>query len=107
MILHLEKELPAQLLMPSNILHLCLCLRKLKDIRIGKTHIRIEDEPNQRLIFLNDIKYVYRMVRYQFCVTDENLLLERANHQRIIDREQNIVFYLPTKDAGAGEIKSR
>lgn len=38
------------------------------------------------------------MVRYQFCVTDENLLLERANHQRIIDREQNIVFYLPTKD---------
>lgn len=98
MILHLEKELPAQLLMPSNILHLCLCLRKLKDIRIGKTHIRIEDEPNQRLIFLNDIKYVYRMVRYQFCVTDENLLLERANHQRIIDREQNIVFYLPTKD---------
>ena len=43
MILHLEKELPSQLLMPSNILHLCLCLRKLKDIRIGKTHIRIED----------------------------------------------------------------
>ena len=95
MILYLDKPISAQLQTPSNILHLCLCLRRLKEIKIGNVHIQIQDIENQRMIVLNDIKYTYRIVRYSFNVTNLQLLEERSNHQRVINPHQNIFIYLP------------
>lgn len=95
MILHLDKPISSQLQTPSNVLHLCLCLRKLKEINIGNIHIQIQDTENQRIIFLNDIKYTYRIIRYSFDVTDSLLLEERSHHQRVINPHQDIFIYLP------------
>lgn len=97
MILHLSNSLSSQIQTPDNILHLCRCLRKLKEIKIGKVHIRIQDTATHRVIFVNEKKYTYRVIRYPFRVEDVNLIAERENHQRIIDREQSITFYLPSK----------
>lgn len=106
MILFLEKAFSSKLQNPTSVLHLCLCLRKLKDIRIGSVKIRIQDSSDQRTIFVNDVKYTYRVIRHTFEVTDPVLLEERANHQRIIDCHQEILFYLPEKEEKKGCVYS-
>lgn len=106
MILSMNQPFSSELQSPSNILQLCLCLRKLKEIKIGNVQIRINDTPTQRTIYLNGTEYIYRVIRYPFCVTDRTLLAERENHQRTIHADQEIAFYLPSKDIKHGYIYS-
>lgn len=106
MILFMDQPLSAQLQSSGNILQLCLCLRKLKEIQIGNVHVKIQDTAAQRTIYLNGVEYTYRIIRYPFYVADKKLLDERANHHRIINPQQEIVFYLPSKEIKNGYIYS-
>lgn len=78
------------------ILALCLCLRKLKDININGTKIHIEDMGGKRVIRVGNQEYSFDIYKHSF-VIDAEALSERSNGTKVIDEEQEIVFYVPEK----------
>ena len=61
----------------NEMLELCLCLRKLRSIRIGSHHITIEDDGERRTITIDRRKHVFRRFIHSFRVSDENAIRER------------------------------
>ena len=55
-------------------LELCLCLRKLKSIKIGSHSVTIEDNDSHRTITINKRQHVFKRFIHFFTVTDENAL---------------------------------
>ena len=79
-----------------EILELCLCLRKLRKIRINNTVITIDDVDNTRTVTINKRPHTFR--RFTHCFTvDNDALKERENGLRNISETQNIVCYIPDK----------
>lgn len=81
----------------DTILALCLCLRKLKDININGTKIHIEDTDGKRTIRVGNQEYVFDVYRHPLIVDDVDTLMERANGTKVIDEEQEIIFYVPER----------
>lgn len=79
------------------ILELCLCLRKLKLIRIGSHSVAIEDTGSRRTITIDKRQHVFKRFIHTFTVTDENALKERRNGTRAISPEQKIVCFVPER----------
>lgn len=78
-----------------EILELCLCLRNLKKLTIGKHEVVINDTEDLRTISIGNRKYVFKRFYHKFTITDEQALEERKNGSRNISAEQQIVCYVP------------
>ncbi len=83
----------------ENILRLCICLRKLKKIRIDGIEIKIEDIDDTRKITLNDKIYEYNIIRHEFRVDDQSAINEREGNSRKLSNQQEIVCYIPKKES--------
>ena len=79
----------------KTILELCLCLRKLRSIRIGDHSVLIEDTDGQRSITIDKRKHVFRRFTHAFTVSDDKALMERRNGARAITPEQTITCFVP------------
>lgn len=79
----------------KDILELCLCLRNLKKLNIGKHSVIISDTDDKRTITLGKKDYVFKRFIHNFTITDENALKERENNKRQITPNQQIVCYVP------------
>lgn len=88
------KELPL-LQKEKEVLELCLCLRKLKQLKIGKFRIEIKDTENSRTITIGKNKYVFKRFWHNFTIENPKALEERKNGNRKISAEQQIVCYVP------------
>ena len=83
---------------PEQVLLLCLCLRNLKDISINNTRIQIEDNDNQRIVLIDNQRFVFDKYSHNFSVNDEQVLLERNDGGKNVCKEQEILFYVPEKN---------
>lgn len=79
------------------ILELCLCLRKLKSVKIGQHSVTISDTDDRRTIAIDKRQFVFKRFTHSFTVTDETALNERRNGSRVISAEQSIVCFVPEK----------
>lgn len=79
----------------SNILRLCLCLRKLRQIIINGTNVLIEDGDDYRTVTVNESTYRFEKYVYPFTVIDEAAIKERQDNARYVSKNQKIVLYLP------------
>lgn len=91
----LKKEMPADFFTEEKVLKLCLCLRKLKHIKLAEHDITIEDKDGIRTVSINGREYRYKIFEHNFTVNDEDALKVRCDNKREISREQNILFYIP------------
>ena len=82
----------------KDMLEFCLCLRKLRKIRINNTFITIEDSDNIRTVTINKRQHTFRRFIHHFSMSDE-ALRERENGLRSISSGQSIVCYIPDKGA--------
>lgn len=81
----------------KTILELCLCLRKLKSIKIGSHMVSIEDSESHRFVTIDKRRYTFKRFVHHFTITDENALKERRNGTRIIPSEQAIICFVPER----------
>lgn len=79
----------------KDILELCLCLRNLKKLTIGKHTVTISDTDDKRTISIGNRDFVFKRFIHDFTITDERALEERKNGSREISAEQQIVCYVP------------
>lgn len=91
----LKKALRKDFFTEETVLRLCLCLRKLRIIRLGDFEVHINEEDGIRTVTVNGKEYEYIIETYKFLVDNESLIRERANYTRHISKEQKIVCYLP------------
>ena len=82
----------------ERILHLCICLRNLKKLCIDGHTVEIRDEDCRRRIILDDKTYTFERFVYSFEIKDDEILQERRQNAREIDRIQKIVIYLPEQN---------
>ena len=81
----------------EQVIELCLCLRKLKDININGIKIQIEDLENKRVISIAGRKYEFFKFIYPFTLNTA-LLKERNEGGKKVGEKQEIVLYIPDKD---------
>lgn len=79
----------------KDILELCLCLRNLKKLTIGKHTVTINDTDDKRTITIGSRDYVFMRFSHSFAIIDEAALEERMNGSREISADQQIVCYVP------------
>lgn len=79
----------------KDILELCLCLRNLKKLTIGKHNVTINDTDDKRTITIGSRNYVFKCFHHDFTIVDEATLEERMNWSRVISADQQIVFFVP------------
>ena len=94
MVFSLRERLPIAFATNTDVLALCLCLRKLKDINIDGTKINIEDANGKRMIHIGNQEYIFDIYKHAFVVDDPDLLMERANGTKVIGERQEIIFYV-------------
>ena len=90
----LKESLKKNFFTEEKVLRLCLCLRKLKHIKLGDFDVRISDDGNVRRIKVNDKVYEYKIITHCFEVSDDSIVSERENQQRRIDKKQKVVCYI-------------
>ena len=79
----------------KTILKLCLCLRRLRSIKIGDHGVSIEDTERQRFITIDGKKHIFERFAHVFTVSDERALEERSNGSRAVSPEQIITCFVP------------
>lgn len=79
----------------SYVLRLCLCLRKLRNIRVQDTNIHIEDNADERIITLNGNNYYFEKFTFPFIITDKEALDERNTNNRVFNENQTVFCYIP------------
>lgn len=86
--------------LPSKemVLKLCLCLRKLKSIKIGKYVVEIIDSDDERLVSINNEIYTFEKFTHHFEVTDLRALEERSYGNKRINAGQSVICYRPPKN---------
>ena len=90
----LKEPLRKNFFTEEKVLRLCLCLRKLRHIKLGDFDVRITDDGNIRRIKVNDKVYEYKIITHCFEVSDASIVSERENQQRRIDKKQKVVCYI-------------
>ena len=101
MFLELKEEMKPDFFSADRVLGLCLCLRKLKRIKLGEYRVTINDENGIRTVQINDNKFEYKIFAHNFTVDDETALNERRGNKRNISKGQQIVFYIPLNNKSA------
>lgn len=96
MVFSLKKPLSSNVFSEERILKLCLCLRNLKMISIGKNKLSITDTDEVRTITVNDKSYQFKKYEYTFTVENDSLIAEREKSGRKIDKVQHIYCYIPS-----------
>ncbi len=86
-------------LKPADILELCLCLRKLREIDINGHKVSINDIETRRTITIDNRPYVFCKYVHAFVVKDKHAVEERENGTRAITPNQQIVCYVPDKSS--------
>lgn len=81
----------------QDILDLCLCLRKLKNISINGIKITIHDTDTLRTITIDKKTYSFKRYIHSFIVSDQKAISEREYGSRKISPNQKIVCYVPEK----------
>ena len=81
----------------KTILKLCLCLRRLRSIKLGSHDVKIEDTDGQRLITIDGKEHIFERFTHVFTVTDELALEERRHGSRAISPEQTIICIVPNE----------
>lgn len=81
----------------KEVLELCLCLCKLRYIKIGDHTISIEDNGEERKIIIDKRQHIFRRFTHAFTITDEMALEERKNGMRETLPEQVITCFVPEK----------
>ena len=86
--------------LPSKemVLKLCLCLRKLRNIKIGRYVVEIVDSDNERLVSINNEIYSFEKFEHHFEVTDLRALEERSSGNKRINTRQDVICYRPPKN---------
>lgn len=79
----------------KELLDLCLCLRNLKKLTIGKHTVIISDAEDKRTITIGKREYIFKRFYHDFSITDKAALEERKNGSRDISEEQQIICYVP------------
>ena len=79
------------------ILEKCLCLRKLRSIKIGNHIVSIEDNDDRRIITINKRQYIFKRFVHHFTVENSVALQERSNESRIVSPEQTITCFVPER----------
>lgn len=101
MIFRLKEEIAPDFFTEEKVLRLCLCLRKLRHLKLDKFDVSIQDEDGIRYITINNNIYKYKTIAYDFVVDDEQALSERRGLNKEISEEQTIKFYIPTEKKAA------
>ena len=86
-------------LRPADILELCLCLRKLREIDINGHEVTIDDSDIQRTITIDKRPYTFSKYVHSFTVTDKKAIEDRENGTREISPNQQIVCYVADRSA--------
>lgn len=81
----------------KTILELCLCLRKLKSIRIDNHSVTIEDSEDRRTITIDKRQHVFKRFTHSFAIENETALKERSTGTREVSKDQTVVCFLPEK----------
>lgn len=87
----------------KTMLKLCLCLRRLRSVRLGVHTLSIEDTEVERKITIDGKNYVFRRFVHPFTVTDQTALEERRGGAREISPEQTITCFIPPKNSPISE----
>lgn len=95
MVFTLKEEMKSDFFSEEKVLSLCLCLRKLRTLKIGEYRVTINDKDGIRTIQINDKKYEYQIVVHQFTVDNKEALNERRGNKKNISEKQSILFYIP------------
>lgn len=95
MVFTLKEEMKSDFFSEEKVLSLCLCLRKLRTLKIGEYRVTINDKDGIRTIQINDKKYEYQIVEHQFTVDNKEALNERRGNKKNISEKQSILFYIP------------
>lgn len=97
MFFELKEEIAPDFFTEEKVLRLCLCLRKLRCLKLDKFNVSIQDEDGIRSITINGTIYKFKTIAYDFVVDDEQALEERRGLNRDISNEQTIKIYIPTE----------
>jgi hypothetical protein len=106
MIFSLKKTITKELFTRENVLVLCLCLRRLKKIKLGSYVVKIDDSPTRRIVYIDGEKYFFKKYSHYFTVENRQAIEERENHQRVIDPKQEICFYMPDDSNTSDKVKA-
>ncbi|MBD5080995.1 MAG: hypothetical protein HDT44_04440 [Ruminococcaceae bacterium] len=79
----------------KDILELCLCLRNLKKLTIGKHTVTICDTEGKRTINIGKNEYVFKRFCHNFTITNDAALEERKEGYKEISTEQQLTCYVP------------
>lgn len=95
MVFKLKEKMMVDFFTEEKVLRLCLCLRRLKHIKLGKYDVNISDKDGKRTIQINENIYEYKKIEHKFIVDDEAVLSARSGNKKSISREQKLLFYVP------------
>ncbi len=95
MVFDLEKLLPDNLFSQESTMYLCVCLRKLKALKLGIFNVFINDDNDGRVITVNSKEYRFKKFVYPFVIDDLEAIAEREEQKRKIDKNQEICIYYP------------
>jgi len=102
MIFKLKEPLQHNFFTEEKVLRLCLCLRKLKRLKIHQFSVEIKDDEDTRTIIVNGKRYVFLHNEYRFEVTDEKAILDRSRAGRVIDKYQSVSCYVSLEECKKG-----
>lgn len=98
MIISLKSGVKFPIFGEKEILELCMCLRKLRQLKINGHMIMISDSSSERVITVDKRRYAFKRFAHAFKVTDEHAIKERENGIHKVSAEQRIICYVPEKN---------
>ena len=93
----LKDQSPILSMSATNILELCLCLRRIRKLDFNGHKVSITDTDSQRILTIDNRSYVFSKYVHPFTISDKNALAERENGSRKISPHQVITCYVPEK----------
>ncbi len=99
MLFRMKKPYTNKYFTEANVLENCLCLRKLKVLKLGTIDITIKDTEDSRTVVINGANYVFYKYTHSFTVVDEKALASRQGSERYINPSQKINIYVPSNNA--------
>lgn len=93
----LKDQSPILSMDATNILDLCLCLRRIRKLNFNGHKVSITDTDSQRILTIDNRSHVFSKYVHPFTISDKNALAERENGSRKISPHRVITCYVPEK----------